>query len=78
MDFLVVLILIVCFIMVLLLVFLVFKETNCSALQLYQDSEDLCVVDLAFNHVGYSFPQSLSAGEPSVKALPHVAKLARN
>lgn len=53
MDFLVVFVLIVCFIMVLFLVFLFFffKETNRSALQLYQDSKDLCVVDIASNQL---------------------------
>lgn len=29
--------------------FFFFKETNSSALQLYRDSEDLCVVDTAFH-----------------------------
>ena len=37
--------------MALILAFSFFRETNYSALQLYQDSEDLCVVDTAFHQV---------------------------
>lgn len=52
MNLILVLIYIVCFVMALILAFFfsfLFKETNYSVLQLYRDSDDLCVVDTAFH-----------------------------